>query len=116
MNISETVKRLRKEKGWTQARLAMEAHVSQQAISFIEQERNLPSADMIQALSEALGVSKAEIMGEDNQDDQNIVSIEEKKVLTAYRSLNRAGKKQLSEYLDYLLSKQEYKKEKKSVI
>ena len=57
MSVADSIRNLRKERGWSQVRLAMEAHVSQQAISFIERERNEPSAEMIRALANRYSVS-----------------------------------------------------------
>lgn len=109
MNISETVKRLRKDKGWTQARLAMEAHVSQQAISFIERGRNEPSAEMIRTLAETFGVSVSEIMGEaGNRSDSQIR--DEESLIAAFRCLNQAGRVQVIQFVDYLLTRPELKK------
>lgn len=109
MKISETVKKLRKEKGWTQARLAMEANISQQAVSFIERGRNEPSAEMIRTLADTFGVSISELMGEDQQAVPAIVR-EEQHILAVFRRLNRAGRDQLLQYLDYLETRPEYKK------
>ena len=100
MSIADNLKRLRKEKGWTQVRLSMEAHVSQQAISFIESGRNEPSADMIRALSKALGVSSSEIIGDNSQTDVDQLSAAEMRLLTIYKLLNHSGQ-------DFLLSQAE---------
>lgn len=100
MSVADNLKRLRKEKGWTQVRLSMEAHVSQQAISFIESGRNEPSTDMIRALSKALGVSSSEIIGDNSQTDVDQLSAEEMRLLTIYKLLNHSGQ-------DFLLSQAE---------
>ena len=99
MSVAENVRRLRKERGWSQVRLAMEAHVSQQAISFIERERNEPSTEMIRALAKALGVSASEII-EGSPDNSRAVSRKEIQLLEIFHQLNAAGQ-------DFLLSQAE---------
>jgi len=113
LTISETVRNLRKQKGWSQARLAMEAHVSQQAISFIERGRNEPSAEMLRALADTLGVSVSEIMGESSASPR---IHEEDALLQSFRRLNRDGRDHLMQYLDYLLTRPELKKGEGSAI
>lgn len=94
----------------------MEAHVSQQAISFLETGRHDPSMEMIYALSEALGVSAAEMIGENDSKDMKSISSTEEKLLACFRMLNANGREQLLDYADYLLTKPENKKESKSAI
>ena len=99
MSVAENIKRLRKERGWSQVRLAMEAHVSQQAISFIERERNEPSTEMIRALAKALGVTASEII-EGSLDNSRSVSRKEIQLLEIFHQLNASGQ-------DFLLSQAE---------
>ena len=54
MNIGDTISSLRKDKNMTQEELAKKLNVSAKTISNWENNRNLPSIDMIILLSEAL--------------------------------------------------------------
>ncbi len=54
MNIGDTISSIRKEKNMTQEELAKKLNVSAKTISSWENNRNLPSIDMIILLSEAL--------------------------------------------------------------
>ena len=54
MNIGDTISSLRKDKNMTQEELAKKLNVSAKTISSWENNRNLPSIDMIILLSEAL--------------------------------------------------------------
>lgn len=96
MSVADNVKKLRQQRGWSQVRLAMEAHVSQQSISFIERGRNEPSADMIRALAKALNVSASEIIDSASADSRTI-SQKEIQLLEIFHQLNVAGQ-------DFLLS------------
>lgn len=110
-SVSENIKRLRKEKGWTQVRLSMEAHVSQQAISFIESGRNEPSADMIRALSRALGVTSAEIMGDSVSDGLSEFNQNEIRLLRILEQLNDAGQDFLLSQAESILNQPVFRKE-----
>lgn len=64
MAVSIILKKKRKERGWTQEQLAQRSGVSQQAISFIESERNTPSEGTLRLLAQALDCSVSELLGE----------------------------------------------------
>lgn len=100
LSVADNVKKLRQRRGWSQVRLAMEAHVSQQSISFIERGRNEPSADMIRALAKALNVSTSEIIDSVQEENKNISQQKEIQLLEIFHQLNAAGQ-------DFLLSQAE---------
>jgi len=58
------LKRLRKMQGWSQARLAELASLSQAYISELEAGEKQPTLPIIQKLATALGVSVAELLEE----------------------------------------------------
>lgn len=60
--VSKNLKKLRTQKGITQAQLAETIHVTRQAISSWENDRTQPDIDMLVSLSEALGVSVEELI------------------------------------------------------
>lgn len=111
MSVADNVKRLRKEKGWTQVRLSMEAHVSQQAISFIESGRNEPSTDMIRALSKALGVSSSEIIGDSQADASQELNKAELRMLEIFDLLNSAGQEFLLQQAESILQQRAFRKD-----
>ena len=69
-----TVKRLREEKGLTQAQLADKIGVSAKAVSKWETAKGLPDITLIEPLSQALGVSVLELMSGDTVINQNVSS------------------------------------------
>lgn len=111
MSVAENVKRLRKEKGWTQVRLSMEANVSQQAISFIESGRNEPSTDMIRALSKALGVSSAEIIEDNAQIESQDFGRNELRLLEIFNQLNYSGQAFLLQQAESVLQQAAFRKD-----
>ena len=54
--LSANIKMARKEKAWTQEKLAEEAELSQQAINAIEGKRRWPGEDSLSKIAEALDV------------------------------------------------------------
>ena len=59
---AQTIKRLRKEKGMTQARLAEVIGISDKTVSKWETSRGLPDISLMEPLAKALGVSAPELM------------------------------------------------------
>ena len=57
MNIGDTISKLRKEKGITQQDLASKLNVSPKTISSWENNRNIPSIDMLILLSNELNTN-----------------------------------------------------------
>lgn len=57
-----TIRKLREAKGMTQLQLAEEIGVSSKAVSKWETAKGLPDISLIEALSQALGVSVMELM------------------------------------------------------
>ena len=55
--LAANVRRLRKERGWTQDDLAAETKVEQAAISLIENGRANPTLLMLESIARALGVA-----------------------------------------------------------
>jgi transcriptional regulator with XRE-family HTH domain len=56
------VKRLRKEKGWTQNALAAEVEIEQAAVSLIQNGRANPTLLILEDLAKALGVDVPELL------------------------------------------------------
>ena len=110
MSVADNIKRLRQQRGWSQVRLAMEAHVSQQAISFIERERNEPSAEMIRALAKAFGVSSSEIIDNVSDNSQN-TSKKEIQLLEIFHQLNAAGQDFLLVQAEQILQQAPFRQE-----
>lgn len=54
--LARNVRRLRKEQGWTQEKLAGDCGIEQQAVSLIESGRANPTILTIESLAGALGV------------------------------------------------------------
>ncbi|MGM9947176.1 helix-turn-helix domain-containing protein [Floccifex sp.] len=62
MEFSQRIKSLRKEKNLTQEQLAQSLHVSRQAVSNWENNRNLPDIEMLIQISSVFDVSLDELL------------------------------------------------------
>ena len=69
--LSENLKTLRKQKGFSQEELAVRVNVVRQTISKWEKGLSVPDADTIVKLAEVLEVSVNEILGEEIKDVTN---------------------------------------------
>jgi transcriptional regulator with XRE-family HTH domain len=61
--LATNVRRLRKERGWTQDELAAATDVEQAAISLIENNRANPTILMVENIAQGLGVRFTELFG-----------------------------------------------------
>jgi transcriptional regulator with XRE-family HTH domain len=59
--LAANIRRLRKQRGWTQEELAAETEVEQGAISLIENRRANPTLLMLEAIARALDVPFVEL-------------------------------------------------------
>lgn len=62
----KNLQRAREEKGYTQVKLAMEAEISQQSITFYESGTRVPSLDVAQRIAKVLNCSIDYLIGNDD--------------------------------------------------
>lgn len=65
MNVSNRLKQLRKERGFSQYSLSKKSNVSQAFISSIEKGKKSPTVNSLEKLCKALGVSLAEFFSKE---------------------------------------------------
>lgn len=126
MNIGESIKTIRKQKGISQKQLAKQTGLSVNAIQSYEYGKYKPKIQQVQKIAEVLNVTPYDIMGTDywdettdlNQLQEDVklfeIIIEKYGEVTAstindFLSLTDEGQQKASEYI-YLLM-QKYKKE-----
>ncbi len=98
--MSETGKKVREirlRRGISQNRLAKSAGISQSALSAIESNVKNPSAVTVELLATALGVTTAELLGEDV--DDNVISASERQLILTWRALNPQGREYIRQQL-----------------
>lgn len=68
-SVGERIRRLRARRGWTQQQLAAASNVNQGYLSAIERDLRTPRAATVRAISVALDVPEAVVLGEGNGHD-----------------------------------------------
>ncbi|MDF2926501.1 MAG: family transcriptional regulator [Paenibacillaceae bacterium] len=127
-SIAERFKYLRHQAQLSQSEFADIIHLSQGRLSDIERGKNKPSADTLLAVSEyfnistdwlLLGTGKPPALADGCTDkraeeDQLELSDSERYLIWEYRKLDKAGRKQIWDFIDYLLFLQRSKRERLS--
>ncbi|WP_081442674.1 helix-turn-helix domain-containing protein [Alicyclobacillus acidocaldarius] len=62
MRISEKIRHLRQEYGWSQSELSRKARVPQTTISGIERDRHFPTLKHLFQIASAFGISLSELL------------------------------------------------------
>ena len=62
--LGQALRKLRTERGWSQADLALHAQMDRNYLSLIELGRNSPSVRMLMRLCAALDVRAADVLGD----------------------------------------------------
>ena len=75
MTFGEKLQRLRKERGWSQERLAEEIPISRQAVSKWESGAAAPDTENVVRLSDIFGVSTDYLLHEDFTGDEDIPAV-----------------------------------------
>lgn len=116
MEVNEIIRKLRLERGMTMEELGKKVSVSKQTIQRYEtgQIPNIPY-DKIELLANALGVTKSQLMGwDDLQNDKNGENEDSfHKIISYYTQLNDTEKDSALDYLKYLVDKSQTQQEQK---
>lgn len=107
MKLNEKIKKLRKEKGMSQADMASLTGVHKAHFSRIERGRFQPSIDLLKKISKALDVT-ADYLLNDEVDDFTPVRVEDKTLVEKVKlidTLNTEEKNALLKIIDALLTK-----------
>lgn len=87
MRLGEKIRKLRKERNWTQAELGRRAGVGGNNVSSYELGTLKPSAKTLERFADALGVSTLELLSE--EPEQPILAIEDPELLPLFREISR---------------------------
>ncbi len=93
--LSENLKVLRKQKGFSQEELAVRVNVVRQTVSKWEKGLSVPDADTVIKLAEAFGVSVNELLGEEIvMDEKGLEVAEQLSKLNALLAIQMQRKQQ----------------------
>lgn len=116
MPLSEKIRVKREEKGMTQAELAKKSGLTQATISRIESgEVKQLKSDAIRALAQALGVTTDFLVGDLKHmtfDDTLRADDSAQFIFRGYEKLSEEKRKQLREFVEFLVTQQKGKKSK----
>ena len=91
--------------GKTQADLVRDLGYTQSRVSSWCTGMRVPRVNEVDKIAEYLGCSRSELMGWEEK-EYNITAIDEKQLIDAYRSLTSESRKETTDYIKYLLHKQ----------
>lgn len=107
MALGENVKRIRKERGWSQTELADKIGAHLNHVNKIENNKYMPSFDTVQKLAEVLQVS-LDYLANSNDEISEDLKIEDQTFAEKIRLLNSLDseeRKAVTLFIDALLSK-----------
>jgi XRE family transcriptional regulator, regulator of sulfur utilization len=81
--VAESLKGLRRERGWTLEELARRSGVSRAMLSQIEARKTNPTIAVLWKISSAFGLNFAAMLGEDARKDVTVLRRDEAQVLTS---------------------------------
>ena len=90
MDILEKIKKIQKEKGWNDGKLANAANLRKSTITSLYQRNNIPSIPTLQAICQAFGITVSQFF-----DDSNVpldLTPEQKELLEQWNNLDDARK------------------------
>lgn len=112
MAIGEHIKRLRQEKGWSQAQLANKLNVHQKQISGYERNIHVPSTDVIIRAAKLFDVSLDYLVFEEREDALS-VKIADRELLRRLEEVDKLSdhdKATIKEILDAFILKNQFQR------
>jgi transcriptional regulator with XRE-family HTH domain len=100
--VGENIKRIRKSLRISQKELSIRANVSQSGISDIENCTRSPSTETIRMIAAALGVTQAELLGEEKEATADNSDSLRREVMFLYDSLPPERRQQAADFLRFL--------------
>ena len=96
------LKKLRKDKGFTQEKLAIAVGATKRQIGAWERGENDIPMDYAVSIADTLGCSVDEIAGRDKTMPVPMLTYEERQIIRMYRSMNAQGRERLIEQAAFL--------------
>jgi len=87
MTLGDRIKRLRQERGWSQAQLSQKLKIHQKQISGYERGIHAPSIDLLIKLTEIFNVS-LDYIAFDNQDDKSRIQIADRELMQTVKEID----------------------------
>ena len=112
MTIGSRIKRLRQERGWSQAQFAKKLEVHPKQVSGYERGAHIPSTDVMIRMAEVLGVSLDFLVFDNRSDTRqvNISDIELIELLEKIDQLSDKDKQTVKAVLDTFILKNRFQR------
>lgn len=88
MTLGEKIKKLRKERGWSQENLACKVEVHRKTIAFYELNKSQPSAEMLQKIANIFQVSNDYLL-EDEPTNLSNLGINDKSLIPLFLEIDK---------------------------
>ncbi len=86
MDVIEKIERLKKQRKWTDYKLALEAGLTPSTLASMKQRHTPPKIEILQQICDGFGITLAQFFLEE-EEQVEILSAREKELLSAYRAL-----------------------------
>lgn len=86
MDIIDKIEKYKKQRGWSDYKLALESGVAQSTLATMKQRKTPPKVDALQSICEAFGITLAQFFLDDEQVE--ILSEQERKLVENFRKLS----------------------------
>ncbi len=103
--IIERIKSLCEARAWTFYRLAKESKITYSTLCTMLHKSTSPSIPTLIKICNGFGITLAQFF--DIEDEQALLTVEEKHYLSQWNNLNKENKQVAEKYISYLLSQQE---------
>ena len=90
MDILERIKALRDERGWSNYRLAKEAHISEGSLNNLFRLNNLPTIPTLESICAGFGITLSQFFAKDGE--SVVLDEEQRKMLNTWNSLTKEQK------------------------
>ena len=117
MLFADNLRRLRKEKGISQAKLAETIGISQSAVGYWERGQKIPSSEMAKKLANYFNISTDELLDTAMKSfsaeigEKIVATVDDEPMIYAYHKLNSDGQIKVIEYAEDLAGNPEYRKD-----
>lgn len=111
MNIGQNIRKIRKEKGLQQKQVAMELEIDQSNYNKIENDKRMPSIEMLNKIAAFFGVTVDDILNPDKELPKEI-TVEDKTTLEQVRliqELDEEDRNVIFRMIDTMLTKKKFK-------
>lgn len=97
MNILDRIKQLSDERGWSNYKLAKEAHISESSLNNLFRLNNQPTISTLESICNGFGITLSQFFSEGNE--PVVLNEGQIEMLNIWDTLNQAQKAALLEFL-----------------